>query len=76
MRPMEPILAYTSLLALCYLVTLVKAENSENVTAPSSSRNKRSLTGEFRPRNLVGTLIHQGRRRGRKIVAVSDTILH
>ena len=39
MRPMEPILAYTSLLALCYLVTLVKAENSENVTAPSSSRS-------------------------------------
>ena len=56
MRSMEPILTYASLLALCYFVTLINAENySENVT-----RNKRSL-GEFRPRNLVGTLIQQGR---------------
>ena len=55
MRPMEPILAYTSLLALCYILALVRADNSENV----DSRSKRSL-GEFRPRNLVGTLIHQG----------------
>ena len=55
-------MAYASLLALCYLVALVNSEDdSENVAATSSSRNKRSLDlGEFRPRNLFGTLVQQG----------------
>ena len=60
MRPMEPILAYASLLALCYLVALVKSENDSENVAATSSRNKRSLDlGEFRPRNLFGTLVQQ-----------------
>ena len=67
MRPMEPILAYASLLALCYFLALVRADNI-------GSRSKRSL-GEFRPRNLFGTLIHQGRLWSKIVLRIAFLII-